>query len=663
GAFALAAALVAAPGVAQADDDALLGSYAEAQFLSGTILDADLDAVLALDPATAFNDGSTAIEEERNPLAADVAGSVPVAPGAVVLSDPDGVDAGAVEQVAIARDDGTSYAAAGLVGSDGAVGISPAEGSNASIDLAELLGDSLPDALGGLRLEAVGIASEAQATLDDVSGDSVVGDVDLVLQSPAIAESDDRAAAAVTPLEGAIAGLESPVGPLAESLERLLGGAGIPGLAGSGLLDVSIDVDADIQGLLDSISGTVLSEPGLTIDLGSGLVTVDLGSFSGGSNLSDPATGAELLTPAVIDEVSDGIEGLLGDFFDGLVDRLVALLDDTQVRVEAHVSLLDDIQTGEQLNEVATPVTQVIDATTGRLLGVLDPATGQVDSLVPELSGDALAALVAGADLDLGALGDLGGLLGGGTTLPTVATRVVADVSTVVEPLFTTVETGADVVVTATIEELLNDTAAVADVNARVLGAQVPVDAAVLIAGLGDVLDASLVDGVLPGVGDGLGTGVLDGILDDLLGTGGGPGSDGGSGSGDGAGDGSGASGGLAALAGLVSVRTAVQGTDPTGAFTQTALSVDVLGGDVARIDLANATVGPNALPGGPGDPGGSGDGGDPVFAADGPLAYTGIALGLIVLIGAVFAGLGAVAMWRSRALALAADAPEDLPV
>src|SRR3546814_20698521 len=52
-----------------------------------------------------------------------------------------------------------------------------------------------------------------------------------------------------------------------------------------------------------------------------------------------------------------------------------------------------------------------------------------------------------------------------------------------------------------------------------------------------------------------------------------------------------------------LSLQTNVQSVASDGAFTQTALRVEVLGGELATVDLANATVGPNegSGPTGPG--------------------------------------------------------------
>lgn len=596
GGFGLAAALITAPAIAQAADDRP-GSFAEGQFLAGTVLGSDLAHVVALDPATAFNDGAQPVAEERNPFSATVLGELAVDPGPIEVSDANGVDAGVIGQYAIARDDGTSYASSGLLGANGAIGVSPASGSVAAIDLGALLGDAMPDALRGMRLEAAGIAAEAEATLGGVRGDYTLADARLVLDVPAVADAGDQAEAVAVPLERSLLELGGDSGPIASVVADLLASLGLDGLAA-----VDVQVDTDIADIVASIAGTVLRDDALTIDLDSGIVTVDLASLPDGAGLNDLAPGTELLGDRVIDDIVDGIDRLLGGYLGELETRLVDAVRDARVAVSAHISVLDTVGAGETLRTVTTPVTQVIDAVTGDVLGVVDPDTGSVTSLVPSVSGDLLGQLLVGTGPMV--------LLGG---LPSVTTRVVGEVSTIAEPAFSTLETSADVAISGTLAGLRGGEAAHATANATVLGAPVALDAAVLVDGIADAVDA-----VLPGVGD-------DPIAQDSA---------------------TDAVAGIADLAGLLSLTTNVQTVGEDGAFTQTALRAQVLGGQLATVDLANATVGPNAMPGG------SGGGPGPAFSGGGELAFTGFALGLIVLIGVACVGLGATALWRSHAAA-----------
>jgi len=651
GALGLAALLVTVPAVAWGADEP--EAFAEGRFLAGTVGEQDFAAIVELDPATAVNDGSTEREEESNPFSATALDSVEVAPGTTtVADDTDGADAGVIGQYAAANADGSAYASSGLAGPNGAVGVSPAEGATATLDLATLLGDALPDALTGLRLEAAGIAAEAEAALGEVRGDSTLADLRLVLDVPAIAGADDRAAAAIAPLEQAVGGLESPTGPLADAVDGVLASVGLGGIA-----DIDIDIDADLDGLLDGISGTVLQDPALSIDLGTGTIRVDLAALPSGGDLNAVEPGTELLSQVVVDDVADGVGRLVTEYSDDFEARLVNAVEQADVVVSAHVSLLEDVQTGEAVSTVTTPITQIVDTVTGQVLGTIDPSGG-ITSLVPGTSPEVLAELLAGVDL-----GPIDDLLGGGA--PDVTTVVTAQVSTVTEPLLTTLETSADVVVTGTLADFEAGTAVVADADAQVLGAPVDLDAAVLIGGLADAVSTGLTGpgGPLDGLTGGApGTGVLDPILSGI--GGGSDGSDGTGGSG-GSGTGGTAGGdGLSALADLVSLRAGVQSFNEDGSFTQTALRVALAGGDLATIDLANATVG-SAAAGGPGTPGDPGDDG-PGFAAEGTgvLADTGFWATLIALLGAAFIGLGAWAMWRTRvaSLALDAEAPVERP-
>ena len=95
GVFGLAGALIIAPAAAQAADPGP-GTYAEGRFIAGTLAGSDLDRVLALDPATAVNDGSRPVAEERNPFSATALDAVTVDPGTVEVEGADGAEAGVI---------------------------------------------------------------------------------------------------------------------------------------------------------------------------------------------------------------------------------------------------------------------------------------------------------------------------------------------------------------------------------------------------------------------------------------------------------------------------------------------------------------------------------------------------------------------------------------
>jgi len=606
GVFGLAAAIIIAPAAAQAADPGP-GTYAEGRFLAGTLAGSDLQGVLALDPATAVNDGSRPVAEERNPFSATALDAVTVDPGSVEVEGVDGARTGLIGQYAIARDDGTAYASSGLIGANGAIGVSPAAGAVAVIDLAALLGDSLPAGLTGLRLEAAGIAAEAEAGPGGHRGDYVLADARLVLDVPALAATRDQAETTATRLEDSVLDLGDGSGPLAGVVDRILASVGLSGLA-----DVDVSIDADLDGVLAALGDTMLRDDAITVDLAAGTVTVDLAELPQGAGLGDLEPGTELIRDEVVDDVVAGVQRLLDGWLDEVRLRLREAIDDAGITVSAHARVLDEVRTGEIVRTVTTPVTEIVDALTGDSLGTLDPVTGAVTSTVPSISADVLGQLLIGT----APTGPLGGLL---EAMPTVTTRTTATVSTVTEPVLSTLETGADVVVSGTLAGLRGGRAGEASATAVVLGAPVQLDASLVVDGLAEAIGSALpASGAAPSPAENATRDVA----------------------------------GIVGIADLVSLRTNVQSAGADGSFTQTALRVEVLG-DVATIDLANATVGPFAVPGGTGggtDPG-------PRLAAGGGLALTGLALGLIVLVGALCVAVGAVALWRSHSLAVTADA------
>ena len=143
GAFALAGAgsASAAPG-----DDHV--SWAMAQFLSGSVLGADLNTVASVEPAEAWNDGDDPTMTEKDPLSVKALQAVEVGDGDSVQVNTAGVQAGVLGQFASASADARSYAAAGAVLDDGGIGIGEdvaLPGADATVSLGGILGSQFAD--------------------------------------------------------------------------------------------------------------------------------------------------------------------------------------------------------------------------------------------------------------------------------------------------------------------------------------------------------------------------------------------------------------------------------------------------------------------------------------------------------------------------------------
>lgn len=611
-ALALGAGLIA-PSAAHADETTT--AFAQARFLSGSLLGTDLDAVVALDAATARNDGSTPLVEERHPLAVTALGSISAAPGAIRVEGVDGVTVGVIGQVASARADGTSSAAVGALGPDGAVAIGGGAGATAVVDLAQLLGGAVGAEIAQLRLEAVGIAAQAEAAIGEVAGESTIADLRLAVVVPAVTGLADRTSTALAPIESAIADLAGPSGAVAAALDRALQRAGATGILGTGA-SVDVGIDVDLGRIVDGLRTGVLHDRALSVDLATGEILVDLDGLTATPGLNGLAPGAEVLSPAVVDAIVTGVDRLLDRAVDDVLASVGAALRDARVSIAVDLSVVDQVQTGEVVTEIPRTVTSIVDRVTGATLGILDPATGAVTSLVPQLSGDDLGRLLSAG----GSGGLLPSLLGvvGGVAAGGVATSVTTTVDRVVEPVFAAIETAVQVRIDGTLAQLGTGTAANASARAVVLGLPVALDLGLVLDDLEALIDSSgvdadAVDGLTPGIltpseravdGD-------DGSIASLLGD-------------------------------LVSVRAHIDDT-AGGTYTRTALRVAVLDGSLATIDLAAASVGSTADGGGGTDGGTGGDDGDTTNPAGwAGLAFTGGAfpiLAILVTIGLIVTG------------------------
>ncbi len=164
-------------------------SYAQAQFLSGSLLGGDLANIVALEGAEAYNDGTESLQTSKDPLHATALDAIDVdAPGGVQLDLGSFLDAGAVNQYAEAAKDGKSLAASGAIGDDGAIGVGAVGGGAAGdldLDLSSVLGDeAFLGLLTDLKLSLEAVAAQAVGNLDAASGDYTLAGATLSLKSP-----------------------------------------------------------------------------------------------------------------------------------------------------------------------------------------------------------------------------------------------------------------------------------------------------------------------------------------------------------------------------------------------------------------------------------------------------------------------------------------------
>lgn len=397
------AGLWAAPAQAVAGDTAT----ATGQYLSGSLLGSDLALIASLGGEAAASTG-TADQTNANNLDVGALGLVALtAPGGIQLPlNLNGV--GAVSQYASALHSASSVGASGLtsVSGDIGTGILPAPGvapGPLHLDLAQAVSAlGLPsatlDQVAQLDLKVgVTAARAAQVAPGPATGSYSLADVGVQFQSPTIAGVAATINTQVGTIQSLVNGLAGPTGTLNTAVNTL----------GLGLLTTDASVDAsNLQATIAPLlTGPITdpAHPGVSIDLSTGSVTVDLGQLTA---LEGLAPNTNLLTPAVITAIGDAVTGVVGS----LLARVTATLTNTIDALGIHLSA----------SLLGIPVITV-DETVGALLS-------------GDTSGITLLGVALGLPLGtvLGAL--LSPLTAIGTTISALGPAVVAPVVDILVP-------------------------------------------------------------------------------------------------------------------------------------------------------------------------------------------------------------------------------------
>ncbi len=582
GAFALAGAASANA----ADPDHV--SWAQAQFLSGTVIGVDLDTAASVEPAEAWNDGESPTMTDQDPLRVKALDAVTVGSGESVQISTDGVQAGVLGQFASAAADGTSYAAAGAVLNDGGVGVGEdvdMTGADATVRLDEAVADNFATTLTDLALSITAIGAEAEADGDNASGDYTIEGATLELSSPSISKLTDKVNTALDSIENGVGVLDGEDGTLVAEINRILRGIDptLNLLGGDAVVTATVEV-GDLKKLVEDLLTAQYGESGVTFNLETGVVSIDLATAFGG-NLNDLPANTELLSSPIINDVLGTVAGKVATIADQVVDRVEAALHDATVGVHADLDL--DVAQSPLVQKVCKTVKQVIKVPTqvvqhvNVLVPVVDGVIAQVVNGVPHVNGMPIIGNLVGSSLS----GLLGG--GGGHTVTWITQTVTKKVTQLIDktvekvvcdnkvtPL-PTLETSATIDISGTVDQFLDDGEVDATGKVTLLGlANSELDLRLAT----DVMADSITDALFDGDGavsdlvDALNSGLVEPAVDGLL-------------------DGDNAVG--LALTDLVSAKANVQELS-NGTFTETALRVSVLGGSGAVINLAQASVGPN---------------------------------------------------------------------
>jgi hypothetical protein len=598
GAVALATGLSLVPVPANAEE--ATASYAEGQFLSGTLLGADLANAIELAAAEARNDGTQDKQTSQDPLSASVLQTVDVeAPQGVQIPLDSFVDAGAVNQYAEADRNGVSMGSSGAIGDDGAIGagsVGSGSAGDLDFDIEPLLGDRFDSVVADLRLSLEAVEAQANGNRNTASGDYLLDGATLIFSSPAISGLTGRVNTALIGVDRQLLALGTDDGLLGNVVDEVLDP--VLGILGSSA-NVTVSIDADVQAAVQSLLTGAYGNGGVSFNLQTGEVSVDLAAFHGG-DLNNLPVNTELLTDEIVSAILTSITDTVSTLADQIVDRVELALHDAKVDVHADLNLLTD-----------GGVTQT------------EQCTLQQVPIIGDIVGDGL--------LD----GILGGITQGiiGTTTETVCELV----DTALPSLESTVVLDIE----GSVDQILSGVAAQSSATISLLGGTVntALDINTVLDGLADGLLDGLFDSdsVISDVTTALNANLVDPAVQGLLGD----------------------TGVGTLLSDLISVRVNLQETrlaSPMGTavatgsmFTQTAVRLTVLpgAGSAAIVNVAAATVGPNVTR--VVDPGctvdcdpdpdpctvncGSGDPDGPTTPAANRLAYTGVGIGILIAV------------------------------
>ena len=326
-------------------------SNASARFLSGTLVTSagTLDSIADLEGVTATNSGSPTADTESGSL--DL-----TALSAVTVDLPSGVDVplgrllqlGAVNQFAQASDAGVSRSASGAVDDSGAVSVSGSGDfpASASLDLVSLLGTPANGVLstGSLNLGAVtGVAADDEplgpplaTTCADLSNpsncrDYNVASADLDLVSPLVGQL-------VTSIDGTLGTVDTTVDGLSSAIDNSITGtlsSAISALVG-GADQLTVTVGSNLQTALAPVLTGTLTDGGVSLDLDTGAITVDLSQVLVGG-LSNQPPDTALLSPAVLTTISGDLDNILQQLQTNLNTALPGALNAVPVTISGGV--------------------------------------------------------------------------------------------------------------------------------------------------------------------------------------------------------------------------------------------------------------------------------------------------------------------------------------
>jgi hypothetical protein len=304
---------------------------ATGQFLSGNLFALPLSAVIDLGGSSASNDGTQGLVVDSDDIDLTALNAVNVQiPGGIQLPL-DIAQVGVVSQYAAANEEGASLGASGAVGDQGQIGVDAVPGQvpgDLNLSLSGVVGSlglnpALLNELANLNLTVGAVSAQAtQQAPNPAAGDYEIADLDLSFASPTVASLTGIINTTVATLQTQLTGVET-------ALETV-----IRNLAGIGAL-ATVDATVTVPPLTNAVTTlltTPISSGGVTIDLTTGTVTVDLAVLNDLNNLP-PNT--NVLSAAQITAITDNITSLIAGLVTSVGNALQTTINGTAVIASA----------------------------------------------------------------------------------------------------------------------------------------------------------------------------------------------------------------------------------------------------------------------------------------------------------------------------------------
>lgn len=405
-------------------------SQAEAQFLSGSLLNGVIpfNNLLALRGASATNSGQASSATQRNNLLVTLFG-LPIInqPNGIPVNLGTGITGGLANQYAQASPGGSSRAASGALSDSGVFGDNGSSSfpSNATINLSAMQGPGAFPGLSDVALTLGAISSEAALTAGNVPSSTCTDQanptncLDYSLASGTFSFTSTDLAGIPTAVSNALAPIDAQTAIIESTIKSVVqtfdtGNAALNAvlsvLGGGSHLSVSVNL-ALKQAVLNALA-TPISAGGVSIDVTTGKVTVDLGSFvklnkrapnttlANGEELLDISPAITALTAAINQRITAATDAALSAGHVVIHSDLTLPLNAASFNLDVNASLLS-LANGTATASITVKVlgipTPPLDVTTllTPLKAIAASVVGTVNTAVQSLQTSLTAGVAA----------------------------------------------------------------------------------------------------------------------------------------------------------------------------------------------------------------------------------------------------------------------------